>query len=43
MENNKHDKLSVRAEEMWEKGNAFYLSENGVWLTKAVMPEYLEG
>lgn len=35
--------LRVRAEEMWEKGNAFYLSENGVWLTKAVMPEYLEG
>lgn len=35
--------LTVRAEDMWEKGNLFYLSENGVWLTKAVMPEYLEG
>jgi putative RNA 2'-phosphotransferase len=34
--------LRVRAAEMHADGREFYLSENGVWLTDAVPPEYLE-
>ena len=32
----------VDAGRMYGDGVVFYLSENGVWLTKAVSPEYLE-
>lgn len=32
--------LLVRAGEMWRDGYEFYLSENGVWLTKRVPVEY---
>lgn len=34
--------LRVRAGEMHAAGHVFYCSENGVWLTDAVPPEYLE-
>ena len=34
--------LTVRSGEMHENGNEFFLSENGVWLTEAVAPEYIE-
>ena len=34
--------LLVRAGKMREDGYPFFLSANGVWLTKAVPPEYLE-
>lgn len=34
--------LRVEAGRMAEAGIAFYLSENGVWLTKQVLPEYLQ-
>lgn len=33
--------LEVRARAMHEAGYAFFLSENGVWLTERVPPEYL--
>ena len=33
--------LRVRAGAMHETGHAFYLSENGVWLTDRVPPEFL--
>ena len=33
--------LLVESGKMYRDGCAFFLSENGVWLTKAVMPEYL--
>lgn len=33
--------LSVRTGEMYRKGYTFYLSENGVWLTDHVPPEYI--
>ena len=33
--------FSVMAGQMHEDGFLFYLSENGVWLTKTVPPEYL--
>ncbi len=34
--------LIVRAASMAAEGHAFYLSENGVWLTEQVPPGYLE-
>jgi len=34
--------LKVRAADMHLDGHEFYQSENGVWLTKAVPPHYLE-
>ncbi|MCR9144056.1 MAG: RNA 2'-phosphotransferase [bacterium] len=34
--------LKIRAGEMHGQGHAFYLSENGVWLTAAVPPEFIE-
>ena len=33
--------LRIETTEMTQKGHTFYLSENGVWLTKHVPPEYL--
>ena len=33
--------LVVRAQEMQAAGYAFYQSDNGVWLTEAVPPQYL--
>jgi putative RNA 2'-phosphotransferase len=35
--------LRVDAEAMSEDGAKFFLSDNGVWLTKTVRPEYLRG
>ena len=32
----------VHSGDMARNGNTFYRSVNGVWLTKVVMPEYLE-
>lgn len=34
--------LIVRAGQMHRNGHAFYQSDNGVWLTASVPPEYLE-
>jgi len=34
--------LTVRSGEMYKNGCSFFLSENGVWLTEAVLPEYIE-
>ena len=34
--------LSVRAGELDAAGQVFFLTSNGVWLTGAVAPEYLE-
>lgn len=34
--------LKVNAKQMYQKGYAFYLSENGVWLCDAVPSQYLE-
>ena len=34
--------LRVRARAMHDAGHAFFLSENGVWLTERVPPEFLE-
>lgn len=34
--------LSVRTKEMHDVGYAFYQSENGVWLTDEVPPEYID-
>jgi putative RNA 2'-phosphotransferase len=34
--------LTVLTEEMYSDGMAFYLSENGVWLTEAVPAKYLK-
>jgi putative RNA 2'-phosphotransferase len=34
--------LTVKARAMHDAGHAFVLSENGVWLTEAVPPEFLE-
>lgn len=34
--------LSVRAKEMAEAGHVFFPSNDGVWLTRAVPPEFLE-
>ena len=33
--------LTILAKEMWEAGHRFYISDNGVWLTEHVPPEYL--
>lgn len=33
--------LVVRSREMHQKGHSFYKSENGVWLTDAVPPKYI--
>ena len=33
--------ITVRAGEMYQAGHTFYVSENGVWLTDHVPPEYL--
>lgn len=33
--------LAIRAEEMYEKGYKFYLSENGVWLTDHVPAKFI--
>ncbi|MHA7058089.1 RNA 2'-phosphotransferase [Aquimarina sp. M1] len=34
--------LTVRSGEMFRKGIEFYRSDNGVWLTETVAPEYIE-
>jgi len=34
--------LKIRAEEMWKEGVKFYLSQNGVWLTKYIDKKYIE-
>ncbi len=34
--------LKVRAEAMWKDGIKFYLSQNGVWLTKYVDKKYID-
>lgn len=34
--------LKIKAKEMYEKGYDFYRSENGVWLTDHVPPEFIE-
>ena len=34
--------LSIRAEEMHQKGYSFYCSDNGVWLTDHVPTEFIE-
>ena len=33
--------LAVESGRMWQDGHTFYQAENGVWLTDAVLPEYL--
>ncbi len=33
--------LKIKAEEMWKDGIKFYLSQNGVWLTKYVDNKYI--
>ena len=33
--------LKIHARRMYEDGNKFYLSENGVWLTKYVGKKYM--
>jgi len=35
--------LRIKAKAMFQRGFLFYKSENGVWLTGHVPPEYLEG
>jgi len=34
--------LKIKAGDMWEDGTKFYLSQNGVWLTKYVDTKYIE-
>jgi putative RNA 2'-phosphotransferase len=34
--------LRVLAGQMWSKGSAFFRAANGVWLTNAVPPEFIE-
>ncbi len=34
--------LKIKAEEMWKDGIKFYLSQNGVWLTKYVDKQYID-
>ena len=34
--------LMVDAKKMYEHGQLFYLSENNIWLTDSIMPEYLQ-
>jgi len=33
--------IKIKADEMHRAGHQFYLSENGIWLTKFVPPQYL--
>lgn len=33
--------LEIRAGEMYKQGNKFFLSENGIWLTDRVPPEFI--
>jgi putative RNA 2'-phosphotransferase len=34
--------LRVQSGRLWETGREFFCSANGVWLTLAVPPEYIE-
>lgn len=34
--------LQIKSEEMWNDGIKFYLSQNGVWLTKYVDKKYID-
>lgn len=34
--------LKVKSEEMWNDGIKFFLSQNGVWLTKHVDVKYIK-
>jgi putative RNA 2'-phosphotransferase len=34
--------LRIRSRDMWRAGIPFYCSQNGIWLTDRVPPEYLE-
>lgn len=34
--------LQVNAKLMFERGHHFYVSENGVWLTEHIPPEFLK-
>ena len=34
--------LTVMAHKMWNDGHLFFLSRNGVWLVKAVPPQYIK-
>ena len=34
--------LVIKANEMWQAGYKFYLSENGVWLTEAVPAQFID-
>jgi putative RNA 2'-phosphotransferase len=34
--------LIIKAAQLWAAGHLFYLSDNGVWLTDAVPPAYIE-
>ncbi len=34
--------LKIKTEEMWKDGIKFYLSQNGVWLTKYVDTKYID-
>lgn len=34
--------LKVAAHQMWEDGHHFWQARNGIWLTEAVPPKYLE-
>jgi putative RNA 2'-phosphotransferase len=34
--------LKIKALDMHQNGNFFYLSKNGVWLTEKVLPEYID-
>lgn len=34
--------LKIKANEMWKDGIKFYLSQNGVWLTKYVAQKYID-
>ena len=34
--------LTIRSGAMYESGIEFYQSDNGVWLTETVPPEYIE-
>jgi len=34
--------LKVAAHKMWEDGHHFWQARNGIWLTEAVPPKYLE-
>lgn len=33
--------LEIRAGEMHKQGNSFFLSENGIWLTEQIPPEFI--